>query len=213
MIPIISIAKSMLDQFKRYYKIIAVFIIMILTAFLFHTNSKLKKAQQDLDRAVNNYEYYQQLADTTKQNNKLLQLTVDEFKQSNDSLIQKIKETQKKLKIKDKQIDQTTYIQTEIIHDTTVVIKDKDFDVVIKPNELTTIEIQKQDSLLTHKLDIQNDQTLFITSKKVYRNKYKNWFKRLIHFDFKKKIAYEYQIYNTNDLIDINNTRLIEISK
>jgi hypothetical protein len=90
-----------------------------------------------------------------------------------------------------------------IKHDTTVIVNDKDFDVVIKPNELTTIEIIKKDSLLNHKLDIQNDQALFITSKKVYRKEYKNWFRRLLHFDFKKRLVYEYQINNTNDLIRV----------
>ena len=44
----------------------------------------------------------------------------------------------------------------EIKHDTTFIVKSNDFELVIKPNSLTSIIINKQDSLLTHKLDIKN---------------------------------------------------------
>lgn len=210
MIPILN---KLVSLFQRYYKILAVFIILILAAFLFYTYNLLQKRTAELDQAVNNYEYYEQLATKGVEQNRTLQLTIDQFKSSNDSLINKIRDVQKELKIKDNSLKTVTYVEEVIKHDTTVIVNDKDFDVVIKPNELTTIEIIKKDSLLNHKLDIQNDQALFITSKKVYRKEYKNWFRRLLHFDFKKRLVYEYQINNTNDLIRVQNTRIIELSK
>ena len=93
----------------------------------------------------------------------------------------------KELKIKEKKLKQASTVKTEIVHDTTVVVKSNDFELEIKPNPLTLILINKKDSLLTHKLNIENVQTLFVTQERVYRNKYKNWFVRLLHFDFKKK--------------------------
>ena len=48
-------------------------------------------------------------------------------------------------------------------------------------------------------------------TEKEFRNKYKNWFTRLLHFDFKKKDNIEYQIHNSNDLIEITDSRMIEI--
>lgn len=210
MIPILN---KLVSLFQRYYKILAVFIISILAAFLFYTYNLLQKRTAELDQAINNYEYYEQLATKGVEQNRTLQLTIDQFKSSNDSLINKIRDVQKELKIKDNSLKTVTYVEEVIKHDTTVIVNDKDFDVVIKPNELTTIEIIKKDSLLSHKLDIQNDQALFITSKKVYRKEYKNWFRRLLHFDFKKRLVYEYQINNTNDLIRVQNTRIIELSK
>lgn len=210
MIPILN---NLVNWVTKYYKLLAVFIISIFAAMFVYTATLLKKRTAELDRAVNNYEYYEQFATKGIENNRTLQLTIDQFKNTNDSLITKIKDVQKQLKIKDKNIKTVTYIEEVIKHDTTVIVKDNNFDVVIKPNELTTIEIIKQDSILKHKLDIQNDQTLFITSKKIYRKDYKNWFSRLIHFDFKKRLIYEYQIKNTNDLINVQNTRIIELSK
>lgn len=210
MIPILN---NLINWVTKYYKLLAVFIISIFAAIFVYTVTLLKKRTAELDRAVNNYEYYEQLATKGIENNRTLQLTIDQFKNTNDSLITKIKDVQKQLKIKDKNIKTVTYVEEVIKHDTTIIVKDNNFDVVIKPNELTTIEIIKQDSILKHKLDIQNDQALFITSKKVYRKDYKNWFSRLMHFDFKKRLIYEYQIKNTNELINVQNTRIIELSK
>lgn len=208
---ILETIKKLLVLIKQNYQRIAVGVMIALAAITVYTHQLLQKRTIELDRALNNVEYYQSLADDTEVNNKTLQLTIQDFKQSNDSLIQKIKSVQKELKIKDKQLNQATYVETKVVHDTTLLVKTDTFDVIIRPNKQTTIEIHKTDSLLTHKLDIRNDQTLFITTKKVYRHKYKNWFTRLLHFDFKKRLSYEYQIHNTNDLISVDNTRLIEI--
>ena len=148
-----------------------------------------------------------------EQQNKVLQLIIDDYKETKDSLVTEIKTTQKKLKIKEKELKQTQMQKQEIKHDTTLIVKSNDFELVIKPNSLTSIIINKKDSILTHSLKIENVQTLFITQERVYRNKYKNWFSRLLHFDFKKKTQLDYHIDNSNKLIITKDTRLIEIIK
>lgn len=206
MIPIIS---KVISLFTKYSKLLAVIIIMIFSAIFCFQNNELKKRQTEINRLQNNIEYYQN--QNTEQRNILI-LTQKEFKETNDSLINSIKEIQKKLKIKDKELKQAQQVQQVIKYDTTLLVKDKDFCTEIKPNESTSIFIKKQDSLLTAKLDIRNTQTLLIQNKKIYKRKYKNWFTRLLHFDFKKKYISDYQIHNSNDLITIEDTKLIEIS-
>lgn len=218
MIPVlISLAKNKILQvvswFKKYYKIIAVIVISILTAILFYQHDQLQKKNLEIDRVTNNYEFYmKQTAESIKQN-QVLQLTLNEYKETKDSLIQKIKATQKKLKIKEKELSQVQIQEQEIVHDTTVVVKSNDFEVEIKPNSLTSIIISRKDTLLEHHLDIRNSQTVFVGQKKIYKRQYKNWFQRLLHFDFKKKTIYKYQIDNSNKLIKIENTRIVELSK
>ena len=197
---------------KSNFNVIAVVIIMMLTAFLFIQNNKLKYVNNRLDAVQNNYEYYMNKSSNVEQQNKVLQLIIDDYKETKDSLVTEIKTTQKKLKIKEKELKQTQMQKQEIKHDTTLIVKSNDFELVIKPNSLTSIIINKQDSLLTHKLDIKNTQTLYVTNKRVYRNTYKNWFSRLLHFDWKKKNDFRYQIHNSNDLIHITDSRLIEIN-
>lgn len=198
---------------KGKLQIIAVTIIMILAAFCFYQNKQLKQLNTELDRVHSNYEYYLNKAIGFEEQNKILQLNLEEYKETQDSTIKQLHATQKELKIKEKQLKQASTIKTEIVHDTTVLVKSPDFELVIKPNSLTSIIINKKDSILTHNLNIENVQTLFITQERVYRRKYKNWFARLIHFDFKKKTQLDYQIHNSNDIINIKDTKLIEIIK
>ena len=160
----------------------------------------------------NNYEYYMTKSSDTEDQNRVLQLTIDDYKETKDSLINEIKTTQKKLKVKEQELKDIQLQKQEIKHDTTLIIKSNDFNLEIKPNPLTSIIINKKDSLLTHKLSIKNSQTLFVTNKRVYKNKYKNLFVRLINFDFKKKNEIRYQIHNSNDLIQITDSRMIELN-
>ena len=216
MVPvIIAVIKNKLLSFinliKNNFQTIAVVVIMILTAFLFIQHKELKQTKNVLDKVSSNYEYYMNKCSNVEEQNKVLQLNIEEYKETKDSLIQEIKTTQKKLKIKDKELQQTQAQKQEIKHDTTVIVRSNDFKLEIKPNSLTSIIINKKDSILTHTLDIKNQQTLFITNKRVYKNKYKNWFTRLLHFDWKKKNDIRYQIHNSNDLIQITDSRMIEV--
>lgn len=216
MVPvIIAVIKSKLLNFinliKNNFQTIAVVVMMMLTAFLFIQHKELEQTKNVLDKVSSNYEYYMNKCSDVEEQNKVLQLNIEEYKETKDSLIQEIKTTQKKLKIKDKELQQTQAQKQEIKHDTTIIVKSNDFKLEIKPNSLTSIIINKQDSILTHTLDIKNQQTLFITNKRVYKNKYKNWFTRLLHFDWKKKNDIRYQIHNSNDLIQITDSRMIEV--
>ena len=205
---------SIFSFIKKYIKIIAVIVLAIFIAIFYLMFNKLKVKDAEIGRLNNNYLYYQELNQHNSENNRILQLTIDDFRQSKDSLINIIRDKQKELKIKDKQIKQTQIQQQVIKLDTTVIVNKKDnFDVVIKPNELTSIYISKKDSALNARIDISNTQILYVTNRKEYRNQYKNWFSRLIHFDFKKDVNYKYQIYNSNDLIKVESTRIIEITK
>ena len=202
---------SIINLIKGNFQTVAVVISMVFAAFLFIQTKKIEKLQLDLDNANSNYEYYMNKYSNEEQQNKVLMLTLDQFKTTKDSLITEVKDIQKKLKIKEKELCQAQLQKQEIKHDTTFIVKEKDFILEIKPNTLTSIIINKQDSLLTHTLDIKNTQTLYVTNKRVYKNQYKNWFTRLIHFDWKKRNNIEYQIHNSNDLIEITDSRMIEL--
>lgn len=198
---------------KKNISKMAVIIAFGLAAICCYQKNKIDNLNNELDGAVNNYEYYKSLTSSLDQDNRTLQLSIDQLNASNDSLIREIKEEQKKLKIKDKSLQQAQVINT-VIRDTvttTVQPKEVDFTKELKLNSLTTIIVNKKDSILSAVLDLRNQQILFIESKKEYRNKYKNWFQRLIHFDFKKYRVENYQIVNSNDLIKVTDTRIVKI--
>ena len=193
--------------------------IIVAFSLLFINNIRLQNKVNSIDKelanALNNAKAWENIANSNNENNNTLKLTIQEYKNSNDSLIKVINDQQEKLKIKDNQLYQVTSTET-VIRDTIVEkipINDTDFTIELKPNQLTTITVSRKDSIFTHTMEILNRQDLFIYTKKVYRNQYKNFFQRLIHFDFKKDKINKYQIVNSNDLIKVIDTRVINISE
>ena len=209
MIP--KILSNIINWLSKNFKVLAVFIIGIFAAFVVLQHNQLKDKNKEIDRLNNNILYYQELQDTLQNDNRVLRLTVDEFKDSKDSIVQQLNSVRKELNIKDKQLEQAQSQTQQIIVDTAIVVKENNFKEVIRPNELTSIIIAKTDSILTAKIDIKNTQTLFLSSKKVYKRQYKNWFRRLLKFDFKKQRVYRYTIKNSNELIKVTDTKLITL--
>lgn len=209
MIP--KILSNIISWLSKNFKVLAVFIIGIFAAFVVLQHNQLKDKNKEIDRLNNNILYYQEQQDTLQNDNRVLRLTVDEFKDSKDSIVQQLNNVRKELNIKDKQLEQAQSQTQQIIVDTAIVVKENNFKEVIRPNELTSIIIAKTDSILTAKIDIKNTQTLFLSSRKEYKRQYKNWFRRLLKFDFKKQRVYRYTIKNSNELIKVTDTKLITL--
>lgn len=212
MIPIIT---KIVKWFTGNYRAVAVGLVSLLIATVFVQNNQLKKKDREIDRITNNVRAYEDIAFNKEKQNRVLQLTVEELNTSKDSLIQQIKTTQKEYKIKDKNLTNVSVINTEIKDSTKTVIKYKtvDFKEELKLNPLTTIIVSRKDSILTAKLDIKNQQTIFVEEKKEYRNKYRNGLVRFFHFDWRKIRTKRYQIINSNPLIKVTGTRIIEVPK
>lgn len=192
---------------------IAVIIIVGLTAICFYQNNKINKLDDKLGIVTNNYQYYQSLTSSLDKQNNVLKLTIDDLNMTNDSLLQEVNEVREELKIKDKNVQQVQIVKTEVKDSIKTVIKltEIDFTKELKLNNLTTIIVSKRDSILSAVLDLKNQQTLFVERRRKYRNQYKNWFQRLIHFDWKKDDISNYTIHNSNDLIKVTDTRVVEI--
>lgn len=210
MIPIVI---KIINWFSNNIRIVAVGLISLLIATIFVQHNQLQKKDTEINRITSNVRTYQDIVSNNQNNNRTLQLTIEELNHSNDSLLLQLKQTQKELKIKDKNLTDASVINTEIKDSVKTVIKKEaiDFKEELKLNPLTTIIVERKDSILTAKIDIKNQQTIFVTENKEYKNTYKNWLVRFFHFDFKKIYIKNYQIVNSNPLIKVTDTRVIEI--
>nr|DAL12657.1 MAG TPA_asm: hypothetical protein [Caudoviricetes sp.] len=197
-----------------YLRVLIIGLISYLGVTNYVLRSKVNSLDNDLSKAKNNIEAYQSMLNNQYEANRVLQLDISDFKHSNDSLIQELSKVQDQLKIKDKKLKEVMSMST-VLTDTIVntIPVDRNFYVELQSNPLTTIKINRMDSVITCIPEIYNHQDLFITEEKVYRKKYKNWFQRLIHFDFKKDKVESYKIINSNDLIRVLDTRVIKITK
>lgn len=207
------IIRKLANWFTNNIKVVTIGIISLLTVAIFILGSQLSKKNKEIDRLFNNIKAYEQLATENKKLNTVLQLTVNELNNSKDSLIQQVEQARKELKVKNKNLQQAQVINT-VIRDTVtkVITVDRNFNEELKINPLTTIKVTRTDSILTAKIDITNQQILFIEEKKEYKNKYKNGWIRFWHFDWKKIKVRKYQIHNTNPIIKITDTRIIEVN-
>lgn len=177
--------------------------------------NKIKTQDARISQIYNNYKYYESQFNGTEKENRVLQLTVNELKLSKDSLVQAVNKAKKELKVKDQNLKEAHVINTEMKDTTTVKIitKEVDFTKELNLNSLTTITVSRKDSILTTILDLKNQQILIVEEKKEYRNKYKNGFVRFLHFDWKRDKVKKYSIINSNPLIKVTDTRVLEIPK
>lgn len=212
MIPIIL---NIINWCSKNFKVVAVGLISLLIATIFIQHNQLQEKNAELNRATSNVRAYQDLVSNNQEHNRTLQLTIEELNYSNDSLLLQLKQTQKELKIKDKNLTDASVINTEIKDSVKTVIKKEaiDFEEELKLNPLTTIIVERKDSILTAKIDLKNQQTILIYKKKEYKNFYKSSWVRFWHFDWKKIETNEYQIVNTNPLIKVTGTRIVEVPK
>lgn len=209
----ILIIKRIVNWLTNNIRLVTIGIISLLTVTIFVLGGQLNKKNEEINRLSNNIQAYEQLVTNKEEINTTLQLTVKELTNSQDSLLQQLNTVRQELKIKNKNLKQAQVINT-VIKDTVtkVITVDRNFNETLKINPLTTIKVSRTDSILTAKIDIQNQQILFIEEKKVYKNKYKNGWIRFWHFDWKKIRVRKYQIQNSNPLIRVTDTRIVEIN-
>ena len=93
-------------NFIHYIKLGAVLLIAVLGFDNYRLNKKVDNLDNALARASVNLHYYESALSGMEKQNKVLQLTVDDFKHSEDSLVQELRKQSKELKIKDKKLEE-----------------------------------------------------------------------------------------------------------
>lgn len=66
----------------------------------FFMYKQLQKKDKEIARLSNNSEYYESLLDSSRKENRTLQLTISDLNTSRDSIVQQLNDTKKKLKSK-----------------------------------------------------------------------------------------------------------------
>ena len=104
-------------NFIHYIKLGAILLIAVLGFDNYRLNKKVDNLDNALARTSVNLHYYEKALSGMEEQNKVLQLTVDDFKNSEDSLVQELRKQSKELKIKDKKLKEVASVET-IISDT-----------------------------------------------------------------------------------------------
>ena len=206
---------------KNHYKLLCNTILGLITAFSLSfgiiNHNKAKRLSDELKIANNNIEAYQESIDETQQASTVLKLDMNKLKDYNDKLIRQIDSIGNEQGVKSKEI-QAAATQKQIINvnkskgvggDIITIIKDSTYSDSLQYNPLTKVFYTIGKDSVNIRLDVENTQYLIIYKHKEYKNK-KNFFKRLITFDWKKEYKYRYKIHNSNDVIKEDSLRVIE---
>ena len=217
---IATILKWIVANRNKLFKAILSASVGLLLVWGITLNNKNKKLSEALKIAQNNIEAYQGLVSGSQQANNVLVLTVDQLRNNNDVILHQLDSVRNQLKIKPKELvrvetqTQTIYVnqQKEVQGDLIEILKDTVYSDTIKFNPLTTVGYTIGKDTVGINLDIQNTQYLYVYTKKEYKRK-KPFILRLLTLDFKKVAKTKYEIKNTNDLIQTDDVRIIEIAK
>ena len=143
MIPILSI----INWCRKNFKVVAVGLISLLIATIFVQHNQLQKKDTEINRITSNVRTYQDIVSNNQNNNRTLQLTIEELNHSNDSLLLQLKQTQKELKIKDKNLQQIQVINTQMKDTVTQIItKDVNFKEELKLKEKSSVNTTTENS-------------------------------------------------------------------
>ena len=104
---------------------------------------KIKELNTELLVSTNNNKAYEAERDSLKDNAIQFQFTVDQLKYSQDSLVNKLNEVRKQLKIKDKEIDQLQYFASITQKADTVFVSDTIFKTGVAIDTLITDDWSK----------------------------------------------------------------------
>lgn len=203
---------------KKYVNIgitILLFSILLGSYILYDNNQKLK---YELSISVANEKAFAEENSGLKDQNRAFQFTVEQLEYFNDSLITKMNDVRKELKIKDDNLKQMQYLLSEAQKKDTVVFRDTLFrEPTLK------IDTLLGDRWYQMKLGLRYPSTI-ITEPKFVSEKYimvdykketinppkKCWLLRLFQ---KKHTILEVNVIEKNPYIENKNSRFIEIIK
>ena len=206
---------------KYFYSAISIVILVLIGALIYqHYSLKDYKAKYEVARN-NNIAYEQDLKDE-KGKSAMYYSSLQDLKNSNDSLLQVSRELQKKENIKSKNIDYIGYSTSNAHKIDTVYLSDDSNKVSIIRDSVdidTTLENKwyklrvnvKSPNRLIIAPEFRSERHIIIYTKKEYKNKRSKIF--FIRW-FQKKINVAYiTLEEKNPYIDVKQQKLVKIIK
>lgn len=208
----------MIERLSKYIKTLVLVIVGILSisTYILYQNNKSLESQLDISKS--NEKAFAIENSGLKDQNRAFQFTVEQLEYFNDSLITKMNEVRKELRIKDKDLKQMQYLLSEAQKKDTIVFRDTIFR-----DPLVRVDTLLGDKWYQLKLGLRYPSTI-ITEPKFISEKYVivDYRKETIDppkkcfiarwFQKKHKVV-EVEVVEKNPYIENKQQRFIEIVK
>ena len=177
-------------KIKTGIEIVSMLFILFFIVGSIIQNKELKEAREKIEILNRNYFTLEKEYNNALNQNSLYIFTIDNLRNSNDSIIMELEKTRKQLKIKDKDIKELGYLLSQANKKDTIFLKDTIFrEKVVVDTVITDSTWYKTNIYLEYPNIIQLEQS-FISEKELFFYKHteiikpsKCWFINL----FKKK--------------------------
>lgn len=197
----------------KKYIIILVLILVGAVAYLSYQNKQLTTKYET---SIENIKAYDAQLSGLKDNNRVFKLTIDQLNYSNDSIINRMKEVQKELGIKDKRLQQLQYEASHAQRTDTITLKDTLFrdpqlrlDTIVGDKWFKTNLHLEFPSTIALKPEIELERYTFINGKRETVNPPKKFF--LFRWFQKKHTVVEVNVREMNPYVKNKTQRFIQI--
>lgn len=186
----------------------------IIISILLNQRSKTEKKWKD---AVENTKAYSELFSNSENKNRAFKLTIDQLKNSNDSIFQELNEARKELKVKDSKLKSLQYVSSSFSKVDTITLKG---DTVFKDPQLN-IDTLLSDKWYSVKVGLKYPSTvtiepkflsikyIVVSAKKETINPPKRFF--LFRWFQKKQIRVNVDVVEKNPYVQNQDNRFVEI--
>ena len=205
----------MVKKYIRIGIVILVSLLAISTYTLYTNNQKLK---EEISISMSNQKAFIAENSLLKEENRVFKFTIEQLNHYNDSILQKMNEVRKELKIKDKDLKQMQYLLSEAQKKDTIVFRDTLFrEPTLKIDTLLgdrwyqmNLELRYPSTIITEPKFV-SEKYVIVDYKKETINPPKKcaiarWFQ-------KKHIVIEVEVVEKNPYIENKQQRFIETVK
>ena len=197
----------------KKYIIILILILIGAVAYLSYQNKQLTTKYET---SIENIKAYDAQLSGLEGDNRVFKLTIDQLNYSNDSIINRMKEVQKELGIKDKRLQQLQYEASHAQRHDTIVLRDTLFrdpqlrlDTIVGDKWFKTNLHLEFPSTITLKPEIELERYTFINGKRETVNPPKKFF--LFRWFQKKHTVVEVNVREMNPYVNNKTQRFIQI--
>lgn len=193
--------------------LIAFTIITITIGILLNQRGKIEKKWKN---AVENAKAYSELFSNSENKNRAFKLTIEQLKNSNDSIFQELNGARKELKVKDSKLKSLQYISSSFSKGDTITLRDTIFkdshvniDTLLSDDWYSVKVGLKYPSIVTVKPIFKSIKYIVVSAKKETVNPPKRFF--LFRWFQKKQIRLNVDVVEKNPYVQNQDNRFVEI--
>ena len=203
----------MIKKYIRIGVIVLTSLLAVSTYIFYNRNQDLK---EEISVSMSNQKAFIAENSSLKEENRVFKFTVEQLNYYNDSILQKMNEVRKELKIKDDNLKQMQYLLSEATKKDTIVFRDTlfkeptlDIDTLIGDKWYNIRLGLKYPNLITTNPTFISEKYIIVNKKKETINPPKKFF--LFRWFQRKHWVMEVHIKEKNPYIKETNNKFVEI--